>query len=117
VTLITRIKKTLVASTVLVVFLFGAVAMSWAYDSSLDGRRYAIILPHVSNDGLVQSNTYARKIALNCASGDVPRMARPDFQPSRFTCLRIVDPVTTPAFVQVHVRKVSLQILQSVLIL
>ena len=116
-TYITRIKKIVVASAVLIVFLFGAVAMSLAYDSSLDGQVYAISLPHGSNDGLVQSDTYARRIALNCASGDVPRMARPDFQPSRFTCLRIVDPVATPAFVQVHVHKVSLQILQSVLIL
>ena len=112
-----RIKKPLMVSAVLISFTFGAFAMSLAYESASDGPSYGPSPYHVSGDGLLRSDTFAQRLAVICLSGDVPRSAQPNFQAYRIHYVRVVDPVTLAFLLENHVPKVSLQILQSVLLI
>lgn len=110
-----RIKKPLVVSAILLAFTFGAIAMSLAYESS-DGSLNTA-LPKHSGVGLLGADSVAQRFALLCLSGDVPRTTQPNFQSYRISQFRVVDPVSMAVFLESHVSKVSLQILQSVLLI
>jgi multisubunit Na+/H+ antiporter MnhC subunit len=113
-----RIKKSLMVSAILIFFTFGAFAMSLAYEPALEGPLYTIGFPdHASGDGLLGSDTFAQRLAVICLSGDIPRSAQPNFQTYRVNYVRVVDPVKLAFFLENHVPKVSLQILQSVLLI
>lgn len=111
-----RIKKPLVVSAILLAFTFGAIAMSLAYESS-DGSLNTALSKHSSGDGLLGADSVAQRFALLCLSGDVPRTTQPNFQSYRISQFRVVDPVSMAVFLESHVSKVSLQILQSVLLI
>lgn len=108
-------KKSLMVSAILIFFTFGAFAMSLAYEPASEGPLYSS--DHSSGDGLLGSDTFAQRLAVICLSGDVPRSAQPNFQTYRINYVRVVDPVKLAFFLENHVPKVSLQILQSVLLI
>jgi hypothetical protein len=113
-----RIKKSLMVSAILIFFTFGPFAMSLAYEPASEGPLYTVASPdHASGDGLLGSATFAQRLAVICLSGDVPRSAQPNFQTYRVNYVRVFDPVKLAFFLENHVPKVSLQILQSVLLI
>ena len=89
--------------------------MSLAYESSSDGLLTAS--PRHTPGGLLRSDTFAQRLAIICFSGDVPRSAQPNFQAYRINQFRVADPLRSATFLEMHVSKVSLQILQSVLLI
>lgn len=113
-----RIKKSVMVSAILLFFTFGAFAMTLAYEPASEAPLYTTAAPdHASGDGLLGSDPFAQKLAVICLSGDVPRSAQPNFQSYRINYVRVVDPVKLAFSLENHVPKVSLQILQSVLLI
>jgi hypothetical protein len=105
-------------SAILIFFTFGAFAMSLAYEPAAEGPLYTIASSdHAYGDGLLGSGTTAQRLAVICLSGDVPRSVQPNFQTYRINYVRVVDPVKLAFSLENHVPKVSLQILQSVLLI
>jgi hypothetical protein len=113
----TRIKKPLMVSAILIFFTFGAFAMSLAYESSSDGPLFTAFPRRASGDGLLRSDPLAQQFTLLCLSGDVPRTTQPNFQQHRISHFRVVARISSSIFLKNHVPKVSLQILQSVLLI
>jgi hypothetical protein len=111
------VKKSLMVSAILILLTFGAFAMSLAYEHASDGLSFTVPGPYGSGEGLLRSDTVAPKLAVICLSGDVPRSAQPNFQAYRINYVRVVDPVRLAFFLENHAPKVSLQILQSVLLI
>jgi hypothetical protein len=114
---VTRIKKPLMVSAILIFFTFGAFAMSLAHESSPEGPLFTAFSRRVAGDGLLRSDSVAHQFALLCLSGDVPRTTQPNFQEHRISPFRVVAPVSVAISLKNHVPKVSLQILQSVLLI
>jgi hypothetical protein len=113
-----RIQKRIMVSALLIFFTFGAFAMSLAYEPASEGPSYTTAaFDHASGDGLLGSDPFAQRVAVICLSVDVPRSAEPNFQSYRITYVRVVDPVKLVFSLENHVPKVSLQILQSVLLI
>ena len=110
-----RINKSVMVSAILLFFTFGAFAMGLAYEPASEGLLAAP--DHASGDGLLGSNPFGQRLAVICLSGDVPRSAQPNFQSYRINYVRVVDPVKLAFSLENHVPKVSLQILQSVLLI
>ena len=113
-----RTKKSVMVSAILIFFTFGAFAVSLAYQPASEGPLYTTAATdHVSGDGLLGSNPFGQRLAVICLSGDVPRSAQPNFQSYRINYVRVVEPVKLAFSLENHVPKVSLQILQSVLLI
>jgi hypothetical protein len=113
-----RTKKSVMVSAILIFFTFGAFAVSLAYQPASEGPLYTTTAPdHVSGDGLLGSNPFGQRLAVICLSGDVPRSAQPNFQSYRINYVRVVEPVKLAFSLENHVPKVSLQILESVLLI
>ena len=110
------IKKSFMVSAILIMLTFGAFAMSLAYEPASDGLSYTVGR-YGSSEGLLRSDTVAPRLAVICLSGDVPRSAQPNFQAYRINYVRVVNPVRLAFFLENHAPKVSLQILQSVLLI
>ncbi|HUC97093.1 MAG TPA: hypothetical protein VMR88_01365 [Candidatus Polarisedimenticolaceae bacterium] len=113
-----RIKQSVTVAALLIFFTLGAFAISLAYEPASEGPLYTPASPnHGSRHGLLGSDTFAQKLAIFCLSGDVPRSVQPIFQSYRINYVRVVDPVELAFPLENHVPKVSLQILQSVLLI
>jgi hypothetical protein len=113
-----RTKKSVMVLAILIFFTFGAFAVSLAYQPASEGPLYTTAAPdHASGDGLLGSDPFGQRLAVICLSGDVPRSAQPNFQSYRINYVRVVDPVKLAFSLENHVPKVSLQILQSVLLI
>jgi multisubunit Na+/H+ antiporter MnhC subunit len=113
-----HVNKSLMVSAILIFFTFVAVAISLAYEPAPEGPLYTTVSPdHGSGDGLLGSDTFAQRYAVICVSGDVPRSTQPNFQSYRINYVRVVDPVKLAFSLENHVPRVSLQILQSVLLI
>ena len=113
-----RIKKILMVPAILIFFTFGALVMSLAYEPASERPLYGTVSPdHAGADSLLGPDASAQRLAVICLSGDVPRSAQPNFQTYRINYVRVVDPVKLAFIFENHVPKVSLQILQSVLLI
>lgn len=113
----TRVKKPLMVSAILIFITFGAFAMSLAYESSSEGPLFSAFPRRLAGDGLLHSDPLAQKFTLVCLSGDIPRTTQPNFQQHLISHFRVVARVSSSISLQNHVPKVSLQILQSVLLI
>lgn len=114
VTSTTPIKKPL---TVLAILIFGAFTVSFASASTSDGPLYAASADHAPREGLLNSDAFTQRLAVICLGGDVPRSTQPNFHAYRINPFRVVDPVCSAVFLENYVPKVSLHILQSVLLI
>lgn len=110
-------KKPLMVSAILIFVTFGAFAMSLAYESPSDGPLLSAFPRRVSGDGLLHSDPLGQQFTLLCLSGDVPRTTQPNFQQYRISHFRVAARVSSSVFLKNHAPKVSLQILQSVLLI
>lgn len=113
----TGLNKTLAALGMVLFFTFGAFAVSLAYDSAPVGPLYALELHHLSTTAPAQLSSRVLSVALQCESGDVPEATRPCSEGYPFRHINSIESLTPFNTAQVHVAKVSLQILQSALLL
>jgi hypothetical protein len=104
-------------SAILISLVLGTFAMSLAYESTSHPRLYGVGSYNASGEGLLRSEPFSPIVAVICLSGDVPRSAQPNFQAYRINYVRFIDPIGFHFFLENHVPKVSLQILQSVLLI
>ena len=113
---LTHLNKTVAALGMVLFFTFGAFAVSLAYDSAPLRPSYTLELHHLSAAEAPQ--LYSRlTMPLQFESGDVPEATRPCSNGYAFKYSDHVDflgPFRPPTF---HAAKVSLQILQSALLL
>ncbi len=112
----TRLNKTLAALGMVLFFTLGAFAVSLAYDSTPLGPPYMAELHHLSVTDPAQLYSHLTT-PLQFESGDVPETARPCSEGYAFTYSDRVESLTPFHPPQVHAAKVSLQILQSALLL
>lgn len=110
-----RLKKTFIASAILMFFTFGAFAMSMASDPSGEAALYSASSLQIGKEGRLRGAAPVRQTTPQCVSADIPRSVQPNFQPARVGHYRVVNQVTTAVFSEDHASKVSLQILHSVL--
>jgi hypothetical protein len=113
----TRLNKTLAALGMVLFFTFGAFAVSLAYDSAPVGPLYALELHHLSTTGPARLYSSALIMALQLESSDVPEATRPCSEGYPFRHIDSIESSTPFNSAQVHAAKVSLQILQSALLL
>ncbi len=98
-------------------FTFGTFAVSLAYDSVPDGRLYAIELRHLSATDPVQLYSQVLPVGLQFESGDVPEAPRLCLQGYAFSSSDRIESLMPYHPSPAHAAKVSLQILQSALLL
>ncbi len=98
-------------------FTFGAFAVSLAYESAPTGPLYALELRHLTPTRPVQLYGRVLALALQFESGDVPEATRPCLQGYPFRHIDNIESLTPFNTAQVQAAKVSLQILQSALLL
>ncbi len=113
---ITHLNKTLAALGMALFFTFGALAVSLAYDTAPLGPLYPLELHHLSTTNPAQSYSQVT-MALQFESGDVPEAARPCCEAYAFKHCDRIESLTPLRPPQIHAAKVSLQILQSALLL
>jgi hypothetical protein len=112
---ITRLYKSLAALIILFFFVFGAFAVSLANESPTIGVFHNDYLRLSLKDAPAQvSGGYAK---FQLVPGDVVTSALADVDRFRLPGLRFNAPGETVPIARIHVPKVSLQILQSILLL
>jgi hypothetical protein len=113
----TRLNKTLAALGMVLFFTFGAFAVSLAYDCAPIGSLDALEVHHLSTTGPAQLYSRVLTMALQFESDDVPEATRPCSQGYPFRHIGSIESLAPFNSAQAHATKVSLQILQSVLLL
>jgi hypothetical protein len=113
----TCLNKTLAALGMVLLFAFGAFAVSLAYDSASIGSLYALELNHLPTTSPAQLYSRVLTMALQFESSDVPEATRPCSESCPFRQVDSSESLTPLNSAQIHVAKVSLQILQSALLL
>jgi hypothetical protein len=112
---ITRLNKSLAAVIILFFFVFGAFAVSLANESPSIGAFHSVDLRLSLKDGPAQvSGVYAK---FQLVPGDAVISPVADVERFRFPWQRFNAPAETALIARIHVSKVSLQILQSILLL
>jgi hypothetical protein len=113
---LTHLNKTVAALGMVLFFTFGAFAVSQAYDSAPLGPPYTLELHHLSAAEAPQ--LYAQlTMPLQFESSDIPEASRPCSNGLPFKNAGSLDFLTLFRPAQIHAAKVSLQILQSALLL
>jgi len=112
---IIRLNKTLAALGMAVFFIFGAFAVSLAYESAPLGPLDTLELHHLSATDPAQ--LYSHTMALQFESADVPEAIRLCSEACAFKPGDSIESLTPFHSPQIHAAKVSLQILQSALLL
>lgn len=113
----THLNKTLAAAGTVLFFTFGAFAISLAYDPASIGPLYALELSHLPTTGPAQLGSGIFTMPLQFESSDVPETTRPCWEGCTFRHINGSESLTPLISAQVYVAKVSLQILQSALLL
>ena len=114
----TRLFKALAILGMLLCFTLGAFALSFAaHDSPSRWPRLTMELHRVPANGVVQLTQYAFRFGLRSETGEVPYSTRPDLEEIRFAWTDFADPIRGSLITRIDTPKVSLQILQLVLLL
>src|SRR5215475_2625 len=114
----TRLFKALTIHGMLLCFTLGAFALSFAHhDSSSRCPRLTVELNRVPTKGVVQLTQYAFRFGLRSEAGEVSHPTRPDLEEIRLGWTDLVEPIHVPLVNRIHTPKVSLQILELVLLL
>jgi hypothetical protein len=114
----TRLFKALAILGMLLCFTLGAFALSFAaHDSPSTWKRLRVELHRVPANGVVQLTQYVFRFGLRSETGEVPYSTRPDLEEVRLGWTDFEEPIHAPLATRIHTPKVSLQILQLVLLL
>jgi hypothetical protein len=114
----TRLFKALAILGMLLCFTLGAFALSFAaHDSSSHWPRLTVELNRVPTQGAAQLTQYAFRFGLRSEAGEVSHSTRPELEEIRLGWTDFVEPIHVQLVNRVHTPKVSLQILELVLLL
>ncbi len=114
----TRLFKALAILGMLLCFTLGAFALSFAaHDSPSRWPRLTVELNRVPANGDDQLTQYAFRFGLRSELGEVSHSARPDLEQIRLGWTDFVEPIHLPLVTRIDTPKVSLQILELVLLL
>jgi len=114
----TRLFKALAILGMLLCFSLGAFALSFAaHDSPSHWPRLTVELNRVPTQGAAQLTQYAFRFGLRSEAGEVSHSTRPDLEEIRLGWSDVVEPIHVPFVTYIHTPKVSLQILELVLLL
>jgi len=113
-----RLFKALALLGMLLCFTLGAFALSFAaHDSPSRWPRLTVELNRVPAQGATQLTQYAFRFGLRSEAGEVSHSTRPDLEEIRLGWTDFVEPIHVPLVNRIHTPKVSLQILELVLLL
>ena len=112
-----RLRKTLAALGMSLLFTCGIFAVSLAHDLPPTGLGYSVELRHHLNTDPVRLGAYPLVFALEYEIGNIPSSAHPDLEEHRSSSFRRVEPAKAGSLSRVKAPKVSLQILESVLLI
>ena len=114
----TRLFKGLAILGMLLCFTLGAFAVSFAaHDSPCHWPRLRVELQRVPANGDVRLTQYAFRFGLRSEAGEVSDSQRSDLEETRLARADFAEPIRGSLFSRVDTPKVSLQILQLVLLL
>src|SRR5262247_1788763 len=114
----TRLFKALAILGMLLCFSLGAFALSFAaHDSPSHWPRLTVELNRVPTQGGAQLTQYAFRFGLRSEAGEVSHSTRPELEEIRLGWTDFVEPIHVQLANRVHTPKVSLQILELVLLL
>jgi hypothetical protein len=114
----TRLFKALAILGMLLCFTLGAFALSFAaHDSPSPWPRVKVELHRVPANGVMQLTQDAFRFGLRSETGEVPYSTRPDLEEIRFAWTGFAEPIRGSLITRIDTPKVSLQILQLVLLL
>ena len=114
----TRLFKALAILGTLLCFTLGAFALSFAaHDSPSPWPRVAVELHRASASGVAQLTQYVFRFGLRSETGEVQCSTRPYLEEIRLARTDLAEPVHRPLVTHIHTPKVSLQILELVLLL
>lgn len=113
-----RLFKALAILGMLLCFTLGAFALSFAaHDSPSPWPRVRVELHRVPANGVAQLTQYTFRFGLRSETGEVPYSQRPDSEEIRLAWSDFAEPIQQSLVTRVDTPKVSLQILQLVLLL
>jgi len=110
-----RLFKTLALLGMLFCFTLGAFAVSFAAHESWPLP--TIELSRGLNGGHAQLTQYPLRFRFESATGEILNSRQPDVAESRFGHIPVAEPVQSPPVLRIFTPKVSLQILELVLLL
>jgi hypothetical protein len=114
----TRVFKALAILGMLICFTLGAFALSFAaHDSPSPWPRFTVELNRVPAHDVVQLTQYAFRFGLRSEAGEVPYSTRLDLEEISLAWTDFAEPIHAPLVTRIDTPKVSLQILQLVLLL
>ena len=113
----TRLFKTLAILGVLLCFTLGAFALSFAAHDSPSWPRLTVELQRVPLSGVARLTQYAVRFGLRSEAGEVPCSTRPHLEEIHLAGTELAEPIHVPPVARIHAPKVSLQILELVLLL
>jgi hypothetical protein len=114
----TRLFKALAVLGMLLCFTLGAFALSFAaHDSSSRWPRLTVELNRVPTQGAAQLTQYVFRFGLRSEAGEVSHSTRPELEEMRLGWTDFIEPIHVQLVNRVHTPKVSLQILELVLLL
>ena len=112
-----RLRKTLTALGMSLFFTCGIFAVSLAHDLPPTGLGYSVELQHHLNTDPVRLSACPLAFALECEIGNIPSSPHPDLEEHGSSRFRRVEPAKAGSLSRVRTPKVSLQILESVLLI
>jgi hypothetical protein len=113
-----RLFKALAVLGMLLCFTFGAFAVSFAaHHSPSTWPRLTVELHRLPTSGATQLTQYAFRFGVGSETGEIPHSSRPDLEEIRPAHTDFAEPIQSPLVTRIHTPKVSLQILELVLLL
>jgi hypothetical protein len=113
-----RVFKALAILGMLICFTLGAFALSFAaHDSPSPWPRFTVELHRVPANDFIQLPPYAFPLPPTPHPGEVPYSTRLDLEEIRLAWTDFAEPIHAPLVTRIDTPKVSLQILQLVLLL
>jgi hypothetical protein len=113
-----RLFKALAILGMLLCFTLGAFALSFAaHDSPSPWPRVTVELNRVPANADAQLIPYAFRFGLRSETGEVPSSTRPNLEEIRLAWTDFAEPIHESLVTRIDTPKVSLQILQLVLLL
>jgi hypothetical protein len=113
-----RLFKALAVLGMLLCFTLGAFAVSFAaHQSPSTWPRFTLELHRLPTSNATQLTKYVFRFGVGSESGTIPNSPRLDLEEIRPAHSEFAEPVHAPLLTRIHTPKVSLQILELVLLL
>lgn len=112
-----RLNKTFAVLGMLLFFVVGAVAVSLAHDAPSCGAVRTNALRRAVKYGPAQVDRYTLRIGMDSETGILPNSAQPVLKEFQVLYSQLLEPLDGTVLIPIHPVNVSIQILDSVLLL